>query len=242
MSQLEATKKQTEERVRLKMEDKMKKKKKLVKKNEKGDIRHVLFEHCLQNLDKIQYHLLPPFQKHMVDLILICDNATELRDVFERYNKKMSEAVNNGGMKNLLKNQRIEKIFDNHLKWNDEEDAEDNIMLLQGVLGIIRENCKHFWKTIWKDKDGSTKIWTNAWKGLLKRFDDVRLYLHKNKRPTYKKVPEEVHFHPPADAIVDAICANPTDANYDDEVPAWWGWGNDGPPDSSADESDSDED
>ena len=259
MSQLEATKKQTEERVRLKMEDKMKKKKKLVKKNEKGDIRHVLFEHCLQNLDNIPPHLIHPFQKYMVDLILTRDNATELKDLFWLLNYRIDKKTYGFDEGDGHKWHEMEKVFiptDGvpYLEWNNKEDADNNIKLLKGVFGIIRKNCKLFWKTIWKDKKGSP-IWTSEWRGLLERFKGIKSYLPKNKRATLLEKLKKKPVPKKKKVCITSLLSKPeggTDnfgsggdkpkKSDDDEVPAWWGWGNDGPPDSSADESDSNED
>ena len=248
MSQLEATKKKEKERLAVLQQQLVEKRKKqdreVRKKTEKGDIRHVLFEHCLQNLDNIPPHLIHPFQKYMVDLILTCDNATELKDLFWLLNYRIDKKTYGFDEGDGHKWHEMEKVFiptDGvpYLEWNNKEDADNNIKLLKGVFDIIRKNCKLFWKTIWKDKEGSP-IWTSEWRGLLERFKGIKSYLPKNKKaPLIKKEEKNPFQKKKAEGGTKSPMDAPT--NYDDDIPEWWGAGNDGPP-SYADDSESEDD
>ena len=149
--------------------------------------REALKRLCLHQLLQTRRH---PFQNFLINRILLCKNATDLKNIFKEYNDKIDDGAKNGPQelfksgKNNINQIFVDKKRHNLLQWRNENDVKENLKLLRETLSILKK-CR-FWKVVMmepKNNRGSP-VWTQEWKKLLARFKVIELFL-KKKSNTY---------------------------------------------------------
>ena len=145
--------------------------------------REALKRLCLHKLLQTRRH---PFQNFLINRILLCKNATDLKNIFKEYNDKIDAGAKNGPQelfksgKNSINQIFVDKKRHNLLQWRNENDVKENLKLLRQTLSILKK-CL-FWKAVMmepKNNRGSP-VWTHEWKQLLGRFRAIEFFFKNN--------------------------------------------------------------